>query len=256
MTAHWKAHRPIRSTATAMALAALLVGCLASDETAESTASDGTSEGLPVDASVFEVTGDETDPLTITFSNGDKTVTFIPMIHIATPAFYEAAAEKVKEQKEDGATLYYEFIDFDVLDEENKRKVRAMVAILPTPDFYAQLSEDGYMGQNPDEFLGLVNDKDVNIDMTAMELIEAYEEEFGVIEVTGEDATSDLSEIATTLLPPENVTRIVTDLRSQKAATAINNGPDTDIVLLFGAGHVPSIFADLQALDPRWKRTQ
>jgi len=239
-----------------MALAALLVGCLASDETAESTASDGTSEGLPVDASVFEVTGDETDPLTITFSNGDKTVTFIPMIHIATPAFYEAAAEKVKEQKEDGATLYYEFIDFDALDEENKRKVRAMVAILPTPDFYAELSEDGYVGQNPDDFLGLVNDKDVNVDVTAMELIEAYEEEFGPIEVTGEDATSDLSEMATTILPPENTERIIIGARNQKVAEALHNRPDTDIVLLFGAGHGPGMFADLKALDPSWQRTQ
>jgi len=239
-----------------MVVAAVLAGCPAAEQTAESTSSADTTEVLPVDSSVFDVTGDETDPIVVTLSNGDKTVTYIPMIHIATPAFYKAVAEKVKEQKEDGATLYYEFIDFDVLDEENKRKVRAMVAILPTPDFYAQLSEDGYMGQNPDEFLGLVNDKDVNIDMTAMELIKAYEEEFGVIEVTGEDATSDLSEIATTLLPPENVTRIVTDLRSQKAATAISNGPDTDIVLLFGAGHGPGIFADLQARDPSWKRTQ
>lgn len=120
-----KAHHPIRSIATALAVAAVLACYLATDETAEATASTGASEGLQADASVFGVTGEETDPITVTFSNGKKTVTFIPMIHIGTPAFYKAVAEKVKERKEDGATLYYEFIDFDALDENNKRKARA-----------------------------------------------------------------------------------------------------------------------------------
>ena len=238
-----------------MVIAAVLVGCNTAEQTAETTSPPDTAEALPVDAVAFAVTGEETDPLVVTFSNGDKTVTYIPMIHIATTDFYGAVAEKVKQRKEAGATLYYEFIDFDLLDDDNKRKVRAMVAILPTPEMYSELSGDGHMGQNNDAFLGLVNDKDVNIDMTPMELIEAYEDAFGVIEVTGEDATSDLSEMATTILPPENVSKIAIDLRSQKAASAINNGPDNDIVLLFGAGHGPGIFSELQALDPDWKRT-
>jgi len=249
-------HRIIRPIAATLVVAAVLAGGYLSNETAGSTSSADTSEGLPVDASVFSVTGDETDPITVTFSNGDKTVTYIPMIHIGTPIFYKAVAEKVKAHKENGATLYYEYVDFDVLDENDKRKARRLVGFLPTPAMYAELSGGGYVGQTNDDFLGLVNDKDVNVDVTAEELIEAYEEEFGSIEITGEDATSDLSEMTTMILPPENVTRIVLDVRNQKVADAINNGPDADIVLLFGGGHGPGILADLQVPDPRWQRTQ
>jgi hypothetical protein len=251
-----KTHHPIRSIATVLAVAAVLTGCFESNETAGSIALADTSEGLPVDASVFEVTGEETDPNVVTFSNGDKTVTFIPMIHIGTPAFYQAVVEKVKVHKQDGATLYYEFVDFDALDELDKRKARRLVGILPTPEMYATLSGSGYVGQTNDDFLGLVNDKDVNVDVTAEELIEAYEEEFGPIEVTGEDATSDLSEMTTNILPQENVARIILDSRNQKVAGAINNGPDTDIVLIFGGAHGPGILAELQVLDPGWRRTQ
>ena len=229
---------------------------LSEEYSAEPTTPASTSEGLPVDASVFEVTGEETNPNTVTFSNGDKTVTFIPMIHVGTPAFYQAVAKKVKEWKEDGATLYYEFVDFDSLDEQNKRKARRLVGILPTPEMYEALSGSGYMGQNNDDFLGLVNDKDVNVDVTAEELIQAYEEEFGPIEVTGEDATSDLSEMTINILPGENVTMIIQGTRNQKVADAINNGPDADIVLLFGGAHGPGILADLQANDPGWRRVQ
>jgi len=229
---------------------------LSEEYPAEPTTPASTSEGLPADASVFDVTGEETDPIVITFSNGDKTVAFIPMIHVGTPAFYQAVAEKVKEWKEDGATLYYEFVDFDSLDEQNKRKARRLVGILPTPKMYEALSGSGYMGQNNDDFLGLVNDKDVNVDVTAEELIQAYEEEFGPIEVTGEDATSDLSEMTINILPGENVTMIIQGTRNQKVADAINNGPDADIVLLFGGAHGPGILADLQANDPGWRRVQ
>lgn len=251
-----KTRRPILSFAATLAIAIVLDAFVMSYATAWATGSADNSGDLPVGFSAFVVTGEETDPLTASFSNGDKTVTFVPMIHIATPGFYKAVAKKVKEQKENGATLYYEYVDFDVLDENDKRKVRAMVGILPTPDTYNQLSGDGYVGQRIDDFLGLVNNKDVNIDATAEELIQAYEAEFGPIAVTGPDAVSDISEMATTILPQEQVAKIILSTRNQKIADAISDRPDTNIVLLFGAAHGPGVFADLQARDPRWERTR
>ncbi len=211
---------------------------------------------LPTDALVFAISGEETDPATFTFSNGKKTVIYIPMIHIGTPAFYKAVAEKVKIQKMAGATLYYEFIDFDALDDNNKRKARALVGILPTPHQYDELSGDGYIGQPNNDFLGLVNDKDVNVDVTPEELLEAYEDRFGPIVVTGVDATSDLSEMATTVMPMENVSKIILASRNQNIADTISNRQETNIVLLFGAAHGPGIVADLQLIDPNWKRTE
>lgn len=240
--------------ATILAVAVILATTITSCTKTGTADPENDPKSLPVDFSAFAVTGEEIDPVMVSFSNGDKTVAFIPMIHMAKPGFYKAVAEKVTEQKESGATLYYEFVDFDVLDDKQKRKVRAMVGILPTPDMYDQLSDDGYVGQSIEDFLGLVNDKDVNIDVTAEELIETYEEKFGPIEVTGPDATSDLGEMATTILPQENVSEIIFDARNEKIAVAIIDGPDSKIVLLFGAQHGPGIFAGLKARDPRWRR--
>lgn len=251
-----KTHRCIQAVATKLTLILVLAANFTSVAFAEPTNTADTAAGLPTDASVFAITGEEADPATFTFSNGIKTVTFIPMIHIGTPAFYTAVAKKVKVRKLAGATLYYEFIDFDALDENNKRKARALVGILPTPHQYDELSGDGYIGQPNDDFLGLVNDKDVNVDVTPEELLAAYEERFGPIVVTGVDATSDLSEMATVVMPMQNVSEIILDSRNQKIADTISNRPETDIVLLFGAAHGPGVVADLQLIDPGWRRTR
>jgi hypothetical protein len=256
-------HRRARTSGVAAALlvaAVALSGCSDDDAAApsgEPTASTApAASGLPTDDAAFAVTGDESEPLVVEFSNGTKTVTYIPMIHIATKEFYEGVAEHVEEAKQDGATLFYEYIDFDTLSEADKRKARRLVGVLPTPEQYAEIAEGtGYVGQSNDDFLGLVNDKDVDVDITAQELIEAYEQKYGEIEVTGEDATSDLSEPASSVLPQDQVQEIVIDARNAAVADAIAEGPD-NIVLVFGAAHGSGILADLQAEDPNWRRTQ
>jgi hypothetical protein len=249
-----KTHFSILAVTTKLALLMILATNFTTITYAASTDTADTLAELPTDASVFFITGEETDPFTISY--GEKTVTYIPMIHIGTPAFYKAVAEKVKIRKMAGATLYYEFIDFDALDDNNKRKARALVGILPTPHQYDELSGDGYIGQPNNDFLGLVNDKDVNVDVTPEELLEAYEKRFGPIVVTGIDATSDLSEMATMVSPMENVSKIILASRNQKIADTISNRQETDIVLLFGAAHGPGIVADLQLIDPNWRRTE
>ncbi len=237
-----------------------LVGCGSTSETAEPSrpptpAVTPAASGLPVDAAAFAVTGEESDPPVVEFSNGTKTLTYLPMIHIAKQDFYDGVTEEVRAEKEDGATLFYEYIDFDTLSDADKRKARRMVGFLPTPEQYAELAGSGYVGQSNDDYLGLVNDKDVNVDATPEELIKAYEDKYGEIEVTGEDATSDLSEPAASLLPPEQVESVVLDARNKVVAEAIAKGPDK-IILVFGAAHGPGIIAELQQLDPAWQRTK
>lgn len=255
MSQHPKARRTARFFLVVLGIA-VFAGHFALNTVAGQGSSESSPEGLPVDATVFAVSGEESDPLTVEFSNGAKTVTYIPMIHIGTPEFYKAVAAKVTEEKKNGAVLYYEFIDFDVLDDPSKRKARALVGILPTPHQYDELSGDGYIGQPNDDFLGLINDKDLNVDLTAEELIEAYETRFGPIEVTGPDASSDLSEMATVIMPGENVNKVVLEERNKKIGDAISNGPDSHIVLLFGGAHGPGIFAELQTRDSAWRRVK
>jgi hypothetical protein len=237
-----------------------LAGCSSTSETAEpsqtpSAAVTSAASGLPVDEAAFAVTGEESEPLVVEFSNGTKTVTYLPMIHIARQEFYDGVTDQVRAEKEDGATLFYEYVDFDVLSDADKRKVRRMVGILPTPEQYAEIAGSGYVGQSNDDFLGLVNDKDVDVDITAEQLIKAYEDKYGEIEVTGEDATSDLSEPAASLLPQEQVQSVVLDARNKVVAQAIAEGPDK-IVLVFGSAHGSGIFAELQQIDPAWQRTK
>jgi len=241
---------------TAVALGGCSGDGASSGESSPATTASASASGLPTDDAAFSITGEESEPLVVEFSNGTKTVTYIPMIHIAKKVFYQGVAKRVAEEKEKGATLFYEYIDFDTLSDADKRKARRLVGILPTPEQYAEIAEgSGYVGQSNDDYLGLVNDKDVDVDITAEDLIAAYEERFGPIQVEGEDATSDLSEPSMDVLPQDQVMQIVLDARNQTVADAIADGPE-HIVLLFGAAHGPGIFADLQEKDPDWQRTK
>ncbi len=47
------------------------------------------------------------------FSDGNRTLYFVPMIHQAEPGFYTAIAGIVQSLKSAGADLFYEVVDFE-----------------------------------------------------------------------------------------------------------------------------------------------
>ncbi len=201
----------------------------------------------------FAVDGTVGSVKMLEFSNTEKTLYFIPMIHVGEPAFYEAVADAVKVLKSRGADLFYEFVDFEAASREDQLRIRAMLGFLPTPSFYADTVSDGLVAQDNELFLGFPGGRDVNVDMTAGEIADAYETQIGKLEISDENQSTPVSGL---VLPTGDIAKsfeIIVDLRNIHLAEAIDASPN-DIVVLYGAAHGPGTLDELVERDGRWAR--
>ena len=203
----------------------------------------------------FFVDGSAGSGRIFTFSNGERSLYFIPMIHEAERAFYEAVASEVKRRKAQGMDLYYEFIDFDAATDQDKRRIRAMLGFLPSPAFYAENVSEGMVAQDNRKFLGFPGGEDVNVDVTPAELADAYEELVGPLQITEENLTSPLDTFVIPTADPAQITRATIDWRNRHLAQAIDDASG-DILLLYGAAHGPGTLQALHGLDSRWQRVE
>ena len=110
-----------------------------------------------------------------TVSNGEKTVIFQNMSHIGTEEFYDDVKDNIKEAKEDNFVLYFEWVKPG--KPESVEKFNQAIGINFSKDLYPNLSKlYDVTFQDNDSLLGIVNDKDYNIDLSIDEIIELYEQ--------------------------------------------------------------------------------
>lgn len=212
---------------------------------------EGSIENLTEDQ--FFVDGSAGSGKVFTFSNGTRSLRFIPMIHQAEPAFYEAVAEEVKLLKARGMDLLYEFIDFDSASDPDKRRIRAMLGFLPTPGFYADNVSEGLVAQDNSMFLGFPGGEDINVDVTPAELADAYEQLIGALPISDENRTTPLDGFVMPTADPAQLTRVTIDWRNRHLARAIHQA-NRDVIVLYGTAHGAGTLRALHALDPRWRR--
>jgi len=201
----------------------------------------------------FLVDGSASSGRVFTFSDGTRYLHFIPMIHQAEPAFYEAVAGEVKRLKMQGRDLFYEFIDFEAATLADKRRIRAMYGLIPTPAFYAQNASDGLIGQDNSMFLGFPGGEDVNVDLTPAELADAYENLVGPLDISDENLATPIEEFVMPTADVTQITSVTIDRRNEHLAKAINEAQGS-VIVLFGAAHGAGTLKNLLALDPRWRR--
>lgn len=122
----------------------------------------------------------------------DKTIAFIPMVHIAKPDFYQETKKIVDSLRKDNYIVFYESIDIPDINEANPeedtllRKFRRLIGFqigdytdeknksLPT-----FMKNDKYVmqtGKNTG-----VKKSDINLDLSAKQIIEAHEEKYPTI---------------------------------------------------------------------------
>lgn len=200
-----------------------------------------------------------TAPRVTDYGNGERSVRFVAMQHIATRPFYDAAIEVVRTAKEDGYVHLYEFIDMYALDDVGQRKMRKLTRFLPMPDRYAAIAETTgaqvgleLVAQDHEGLLGLANDRDVNADLAPQELLRRVEEALGPLELTQEDLETPLTEAISQGIASERWAPVVLDGRNAHLAACVHEAPDERIVITFGAAHEPGWLAELQKLDPGW----
>jgi hypothetical protein len=225
-----------------------------SDQAPQYAWSDGSKGSIAtLSEEDFLVDGSTGSARVFTFSNGPRFLYFIPMIHEGEPGFYEDVAKQVKRLKARGADLYYEFIDFNAATDADKRRIRAMLGFLPTPEFYAENVSDGMVAQNNSMFLGFPGGQDVNVDVTPKELADAYEEMIGPLQISEEIGTAPMDSFVMPTADVTQITRVTIEWRNQRLAQAINDAKG-DVVVLYGAAHAAGTLRELRALDSRWRR--
>ncbi len=239
-----------------LGVAASALNVTAAPDTVPETLPEGPAGriGELTEASYF-VDGSAGSAKVFAFTNGHRLLYFIPMIHQAEPAFYEAVAGEVKRLKAQGADLYYEFIDFDAAADPDKRRIRAMLGFLPSPAFYAENVSDGLVAQNNEMFLGFPGGADVNVDVTPAELADAYESQIGPLQISEENRTAPLESFVMPTADTTRITQVTIDWRNRRLATAIA-GATGDVVVLYGAAHGSGTLRELQAIDSTWRRIE
>lgn len=201
----------------------------------------------------FYVDGAASSGRVFTFSNGTRLLYFIPMIHQAEPAFYEAVAGEVKSLKAQGSDLFYEFIDFEAATLADKRRIRAMLGVIPSPAFYAENVTEGLEGQDNSMFLGFPGGGDVNVDLTPAELADAYENLVGPLGISDENLATPIDEFVMPTADAMQITRVTIDQRNRHLARAINEAKG-NVIVLYGAAHGAGTLKNLFSLDPSWRR--
>lgn len=175
--------------------------------------------------------------------------------HIAPPAFYTASVAAVRQAKEDGYVHFYEFVDMYELDDVGRRKVRKLTQVFPMPDVYASVAKQlglDLVAQQFDALVGLVNDLDVNADISPHEFLRRVEEALGTIELSREDIDTPLSEPVSGGIPPESWMPVVLGSRNVDLADRVLAAEHDRIVITYGAAREPGWLEDIQKLDESW----
>jgi len=117
------------------------------------------------------------NPLTIeqyTISNGEKTVVFQNMIHIASQNFYDTVAQEITKYKQDWYVYFFEWVR--MWSQESNEAFDKALWVEFDENLYNNMSKLYWLvPQDNSKFLGLVNDKDFNIDTNMDQIIWEYE---------------------------------------------------------------------------------
>ncbi len=199
---------------------------------------------------------DDTEVVKTVISNGDKIVEYIDMVHISNNTFYNNVRKEVLRAKKDDYVLFYEYIDYTKVEGELALKSRKMAGFLPSEEGYGKVAkpliDKGYVVQKNDMFLNLINSKDFRADITPEQLINKYEELYGVIELDATDINTPIGEPIATILPTKKTEQVILHYRNNYLAKAINSSEYKKIIVLYGAAHRKGLIQELKKLDSRW----
>ncbi len=191
-------------------------------------------------------------------TNGTKELQFVKMVHVARPEYYDAVVDEIKKAKENGAVLFYEFIDYDIKDTLVLRKTQKISGFIPSPKNYKKMTgkylKKGVLEiQDNKKFMNIVNNKDFRVDYTPQRLVKEYEEQFGEVKLTKEDYAVPFDEMNDNTVPEKNREVIILDHRNTHLAKEVHNSKYNKFIILYGGDHFLGFVEELKKLDPKWK---
>ena len=107
-------------------------------------------------------------------SNGEKQLIFQWMSHIGTQNFYDSVIWNIREAKQSGHVLYYEWVR--PWTEENNEKFNLAIWIEFDENLYKNFSKLYWVvNQNNDDLLWIENNEDYNVDLSIDTIMEIYD---------------------------------------------------------------------------------
>lgn len=211
------------------------------------------------------------------------------MSHIASESFYTSVRDNIYTAKSDNYVLYYEWVRPG--NEENMSAFNDALWIELEPDTYKNLSTlYGIVAQDNDMFLGLVNDRDYNIDVSIDDIMDKYnqkesskssdtppspsyninDEVLGKLSELGEYELLALRFInqaflnfimkndsfrngVISMLGNEDIFSVILDDRNKHIVEEINTRTDESIFLIYWLMHFQGVFDLLKNSDNRWE---
>jgi hypothetical protein len=110
-----------------------------------------------------------------TISNWEQTIIFQTMSHIGSESFYKSVVNNIYQYKQSWAVLYYEWVG--PWSEENNQDFNKALWIDFAPWLYDNFSKLYWVtAQDNNDFLGLINNLDYNIDLNLDQVMSLYRE--------------------------------------------------------------------------------
>ncbi len=188
-----------------------------------------------------------------TIHTGDKTITFIPIMHFGRKEFYATLKQKIAAYKQQGYTVYYEQIraryNTLAVSQERYDTLRRMYRKMSggqghsRGDYQESLGEvfKNKMVQPLYDSLG-VTATDVNADIDLVMLIAEYERLHGPIQLDSCDLHTPLGKTYTCNgLPRSRMRPVIEDYRNQQLAATLLAAPPRKILVLYGAAHIKPV---------------
>lgn len=219
----------------------------------------------------------------ITLSNGEKTVVFQSMMHIASPDFYTDVRNDMQKLEKEDYVFFYEGVKSG--SPESLAKLSRFMGTTVSPEMYDVLAEvAGLTFQGDESFTGII--PSTNVDLTTDEIVKLAEKNATGFPVEKEaDFINILKKYYPDFTPLQKkisiilargimnmllrtytdpalaqgmkdtipIFNIILDERNKHLAEAIETSPNQHIYIHYGALHYAGVLKLLQEKDPRWK---
>lgn len=194
------------------------------------------------------------------YSNDDKEVVYLPMVHISKPEFYAKVKYKVDSLRSEGYTVFYESIAADKgLDSLQKdlaeRKMRKIIGFYPdysNEKQFRSLQIKGFIQQTKRN-TGIVDTLDIRGDLAVNNLIALYEKEKGEVVLSEYDLKTPLKEkYEGGKVNRQNSDFLIDSLRNYNLVKMVNESKAKKIAVVYGKLHMYPLFLNLHKQDSLW----
>lgn len=203
------------------------------------------------------------------YSNGTKTVAYIPMKHIGPMEFYANVKRRVDSLQKEGYIVFMESVRVtDSLTTEQKdtlkRKVRRLMGVTLGKGGYLDTINRKLMGRKFSNKKGLVNQPKYTklgvdtttgriVDVPMNVMIREYEKKYGKIMLDECDFSTPFGDkYACGHESRSQANNLILDYRNRHLADAIIAEKHNKIAVLYGAAHEKGLLALLRVSEPLW----